>query len=153
MTAETALRRRHRRRGWAPSAPRRNAGPRAARLADYADLRAAGLGIAGASARVGVSRRTGDRYEAALTASGAAPWRRARVTAPALTDPGRPVAAVCGPRKGCGTYLGLLLHLDLGESPCLRCLFAGIRRTVRETRAPGRVAAGEHSRAARKAAA
>ncbi len=39
---------------------------RADRLAEYAALRRDGLAIAGASARAGVSRRTGERYEAAL---------------------------------------------------------------------------------------
>jgi ribosomal protein S14 len=39
---------------------------RADRLAEYAALRRDGLGVAEASARAGVSRRTGERYEASL---------------------------------------------------------------------------------------
>jgi hypothetical protein len=143
MTAESTprARRPHRQRGWAPGPPRANSGPRAERLAEFAHLRSARIGIADASARVGVGRRTGDRYEAALIASGSAPWK------PVLRPvPETPAVAAAGPRKGCGTYLALLLHLDLGETPCLPCLFAGIRRTV------GDELSGR-ARSARKAAA
>jgi len=50
---------------------------RSERLAEYAGLRREGLGIAAASARLGVCKRTGERYEAALAASGRAQWRTA----------------------------------------------------------------------------
>ncbi len=49
---------------------------KADRVADYARFRLGGLGLAQAAARVGVSKRTGERYEAELAASGEAPWRR-----------------------------------------------------------------------------
>lgn len=49
---------------------------RGERLEEFAGYRRRGLGIAQASARLGVCRRTGDRYEEALAESGQAPWRR-----------------------------------------------------------------------------
>ncbi len=45
------------------------------RLTEYGGYRAGGLNIRQASARLGVDRRTGDRYEAELAAAGKAPWR------------------------------------------------------------------------------
>ena len=49
---------------------------KADRMADYARLRLNGAAQAEAAKRVGVSRRTGERYEAELAASGRAPWRQ-----------------------------------------------------------------------------
>jgi hypothetical protein len=46
------------------------------RLEEFAGYRRRGLDIGQASERLGVCRRTGDRYEEALAASGQAPWRR-----------------------------------------------------------------------------
>lgn len=47
------------------------------RLAEYAGLRAGGLSIPAAAKRMGVSTRTGTRYEAELREAGNAPWRAA----------------------------------------------------------------------------
>jgi hypothetical protein len=48
---------------------------KADRVADFARYRLGGVGVAGAAGRVGVSLRTGWRYEAELAGSGRAPWR------------------------------------------------------------------------------
>lgn len=48
---------------------------KADRVADFARLRMAGAAVAGAAGRVGVSERTGWRYEAELAAAGRALWR------------------------------------------------------------------------------
>jgi hypothetical protein len=55
----------------------RTPGQRAARVDDYAELRAGGATIEQSAGRVGVSRRTADRYEARLLAEGRATWREA----------------------------------------------------------------------------
>ena len=49
---------------------------KADRVADYAALRAAGESITAAADRLGVARRTAQRYEGELIASGDASWRR-----------------------------------------------------------------------------
>jgi hypothetical protein len=48
---------------------------KADRRADFARYRTAGVDLAEAAGRVGVSERTGWRYETELAASGRAPWR------------------------------------------------------------------------------
>jgi hypothetical protein len=48
---------------------------KADRMTDYARLRLNGATQADAARRIGVSRRTGERYEAELAGSGRAPWR------------------------------------------------------------------------------
>jgi len=48
---------------------------KADRMADFAWLRLGGVDVAGAAGRVGVSERTGWRYETELAGSGRAPWR------------------------------------------------------------------------------
>src|ERR1700733_5670202 len=48
---------------------------KADRLEDYAWLRASGESVPVAAARLGVTERTGWRYEAQLTRAGRAPWR------------------------------------------------------------------------------
>lgn len=48
----------------------------AAQLAEYATLRGNGTGIGAAAERLGVIKRTAERYEAALVAAGKATWRR-----------------------------------------------------------------------------
>jgi hypothetical protein len=48
---------------------------KADRVADFIRLRLGGADLAEAARRVGVSERTGWRYEAELAASGRAPWR------------------------------------------------------------------------------
>ena len=48
---------------------------KADRMADFTRYRTAGVGLAEAAGRVGVSERTGRRYEMELAASGRAPWR------------------------------------------------------------------------------
>lgn len=113
--------------------------PRDARLADYAELRAAGKPVGEAAARVGVSERTGNRYELRLTADGLSPWRHAIAPrpAPAVTAATASLApvAVSGLRRGCGTYLAVLLHLDLGEALCRQCLRGeDIRRMERDAK-------------------
>lgn len=110
--------------------------PRDARLADYAELRASGLSVTEAAARVRVTTRTGNRYELRLAADGLTPWRRAVAPrpAPAATGAIAPVA-VSGLRRGCGTYLAVLLHLDLGEALCRQCLRGeDIRRMERDAK-------------------
>jgi hypothetical protein len=94
--------------------------PRTDRLARYADLRATGLSGAVASERAGVSTRTGWRYEAALAASGQAQWK----THPAPAPKPRPVTVLTPLGKGCGTFLGALLHRARGERPCPSCAAA-----------------------------
>jgi hypothetical protein len=94
--------------------------PRDARLAHYADLRATGLSGAVASERAGVSTRTGWRYEAALTAAGQAQWKTLPVPAPKP----RPVTVLAPLGKGCGTFLGALLHRARGERACPSCAAA-----------------------------
>jgi hypothetical protein len=114
--------------------------PRDARTADYAELRAAGTAPGEASARVGVSARTGVRYELRLAASGQAPWRAAPVAPRPVPAPPAPATAAApvspsGQRRGCGTYLAVLLHLDLGEPLCRQCLRGeDIRRMERDAK-------------------
>jgi len=48
---------------------------KADRIADYARLRGSGYGVYEAAERIGVSRRTAERYEASLRDAGEAPWR------------------------------------------------------------------------------
>jgi hypothetical protein len=55
----------------------RTPGQKAARVADYAELRAGGTTIDESADRIGVSRRTADRYEARLLAEGRATRREA----------------------------------------------------------------------------
>jgi hypothetical protein len=103
--------------------------PAADRAADYAELRRRGMTVTAASARLGICRRTGERYEAGFTATGLASWKAPRTAPePARVSPPEPAAAVLrgkrvpGLRKGCGTYLARLLHRDLGEPPCPACV-------------------------------
>jgi hypothetical protein len=51
---------------------------KADRMADYAALRRRGEGTGAAGARIGVSARTAQRYEAQLLAAGQAPWTSRR---------------------------------------------------------------------------
>jgi len=59
----------------APPGPRVDGRRNADRVKDYAVLRVGGYGIGEAAERTGVTRRTAERYEAALAAAGQAPWR------------------------------------------------------------------------------
>ena len=67
---------------------------KADRLEDYAWLRASGESLPVAAARLGVTERTGWRYEAQLTRAGRAPWRVGwpveRLTAPVAPDRAEP---------------------------------------------------------------
>jgi hypothetical protein len=49
---------------------------KADRVADFARLRGNGCQVAEAGERIGVSRRTAERYEAELAGAGRAPWRQ-----------------------------------------------------------------------------
>jgi hypothetical protein len=49
-----------------------------ARLEDYARQRSRGASVTAAAGRVGVSKRTAERYEAVLVAAGKTTWREAR---------------------------------------------------------------------------
>lgn len=49
---------------------------KADRVADYARLRGLGYELEDAAVRVGVSKRTAERYEAQLRDAGMAPWRQ-----------------------------------------------------------------------------
>jgi hypothetical protein len=47
----------------------------AVKVKDYAVLRMDGCGVGEAAVRLGVTKRTGERYEAELVRAGKAPWR------------------------------------------------------------------------------